>query len=244
MRLIAAFLLLAPLSLRADALTDLRTTLTQLVAAAPARGAFEVTSTSTNSDEGQAFQGKAGVGFEIGDAGLRILYPKATLLQADQEARAEAVDPDRQTPARSGVGRIRALDLAELLDAAAMLRVELLNAQLVDSRTTSYGGKAVRLVTLKLTPKLSKGSSKRVKKIDSTLSIWLADDGIPIAAERTVALKASFVLISFEHNQKDNWTFTRAGDRLVATHHEETQKTDGFGQHDTSQVVHVVRLEP
>jgi hypothetical protein len=244
MRLIAALFLLAPLSVRADALTDLRATLTQLVAASPAHGAFEVTSTSANSDEGQAFQGKASVEFEISEAGLRILYPKATLLQADQEARAEAVDPDRQTPARSGMSRIRALDLAELLDGAAMLRVELLNAQLVDSKTTSYGGKAARLVTLRLSPKLSKGSSKRVKKIDGTLSIWLADDGIPIVAERTLSLKASFMLISFEHNQKDDWTFTRAGNRLVATHHEETQKTDGFGQHDTSQVVHVVRLEP
>src|SRR5713101_60013 len=178
MRLIAAFLLLAPLSVSADALVDLRATLTRLTATTPAHGAFEVTSTSANSDEGQAFQGKASVGFEISDAALRILYPKATLLQADQEARAEAVDPDRQTPARSGLGRIHALDLVELLDAAAMLRVELLNAQLVDSKTTSYGGKAARLVTLKQSPKLSKGSSKRVKRIDSTLSIWLADDGI------------------------------------------------------------------
>ena len=242
--LIASLVILAPFSLRADALTGLRTTLAQLAATTPAHGTFEVTSTSTSSDEGQAFQGKASIGFDISDAGLRILYPKVTLVQANQEARAEAVDPDRQTPARSGMGRVRALQLAELLDAAAMLNVELLNAELIEEKPTTYQGKPAHLVVLKLSPKLSKGASKRVKKVEATLSIWLADDGVPIAAERALSLKASFMLISFENDQKENWTYTRAGDRLVATRHQENQKSDGFGQHNASQVVEVVRLEP
>src|SRR5207253_9671705 len=92
-RLLALLLLVAPLSLRADALTDLRVTLAQLAANTPAHGSFDVTSTSTNSDEGHAFEGKASVGFEVSDAGLRILYPKATLAQTNQEARLEAADP-------------------------------------------------------------------------------------------------------------------------------------------------------
>ena len=244
MRLIAAFLLLAPFSARADALADLRATLTRLTATTPAHGAFDVTSTSTDSDEGQAFQGKASVGFEIGDAGLRILYPKGTLLQADQEARAEAVDPDRQTPVRSGMGRIRALELAELLDAAAMLNVVLLNAQLIESKVTTYRGKATHLEVMKLSPKVSKGSSKHIKKFDGTLSVWLGDDGVPIAGERVLSVKASFMLMSFQQDQKENWEYARSGDRLVATRHEETQKSDGLGQHSSSHIVHVVRLEP
>jgi hypothetical protein len=242
--LIASLVVLAPLCLRADAITDLRTTLTQLAATTPARGTFEVTSTNTNSDEGQAFQGKASVGFDVSDAGLRILYPRPTLVQANQEARAEAVDPDRQTPARSGIGRVRALQLAELLDAAAMLNVELLTAELIEEKPTTYQGKPARVVALKLSPKLSKGASKRVKKIDATLSIWVGDDRVPIAAERAVSVKASFMLISFENDQKESWTYMRTGDRLIATRHQETQKSDGFGQHNASQVVQVVRLEP
>jgi hypothetical protein len=244
MRLIAAFLLLAPFSARADALVDLRATLTRLTATTPVHGAFELTSTSTNSDEGQAFQGKVSVGFEISDAGLRILYPKGTLLQADQEARAEAMDPDRQTPVRSGMGRIRALELAELLDAAAMLTVELLNAQLIESKLTTYRGKATHLEVLKLSPKVSKGSSKHIKKFDATLSVWLGDDGVPIAGERVLSVKASFMLMSFQQDHKENWDYTRTGDRLVATRHEQTQKSDGIGQHGSSHIVEVVRLEP
>ena len=85
---VALLVLLAPFSANADALTDLRATLAQLGATTPVHGAFEVTSTNKSSDEDQPFQGKASVGFEIGDVGLRILYPKATLMQANQEVRA------------------------------------------------------------------------------------------------------------------------------------------------------------
>ncbi|HYS52954.1 MAG TPA: hypothetical protein VER58_04190 [Thermoanaerobaculia bacterium] len=242
--LIPPLIALAALSARADALTDLRASLAQLAGTSPVHGTVEITSTSTNSDEGQAFQGKATVAFEIGDAGLRILYPKATLIQANQESRAEAADPERQTPARSGMGRVRALQLAEMLDAAAMLNVELLSAQLIEVKPATYQGHLARLVLLKLSPKLSKASSKRIKKIESTLSIWIGDDGIPIGAQRTLALKASFVLMSFEHAQTDSWAFNRVGDRLVAVLHDEQQKTDGFGQHDSTHIVEVVRLEP
>ena len=244
MRIIAAFVMLIPLSVRADALSDLRASLAPLAATTPAHGSFEITSTSSNSDEEKPFQGKATVGFEIGDAGLRVVYPKSTLTQANQEARAEASDPDRQTPTRSGMSRIRALQLAELLDAAAMLNNELLTAQRIETKPTTYQGHLARLVLMKLSPKLSKGSSKHVKKIDATLSIWVGDDGIPIGAERTVSVKASMLLMSFEHIQKDSWTFTRSGDRLVAVHHDEQQKTDGLGQHDLTHIVDVVRLEP
>ncbi|MDQ6802575.1 MAG: hypothetical protein M3041_17310 [Acidobacteriota bacterium] len=244
MRLPAAvFFLLVPLSVSADALSDLRATLTQLAATTPAHGAFEVTSSNKSSDEDQPFQGKASVGFEIGDAGLRILYPKATLMQANQEARAEAADPDRQTPARAGIGRIHPLQLAEVLDGAVSLTNELLTAQLIDAKPATWRGKPARLVAFKLSPKLSKGTSKRVKRVDAVLSVWLGDDGVPIAAERKFVVKASFMLISFESDQKENWTYTRSGDRLVATFYEEMQKSDGFGQHNVLHVVQVVRLD-
>ena len=239
---IALLVLLTPFSANADALTDLRASLAQLAATTPVHGAFEVTSTNKNSDEDQPSQGKASVEFEIGDAGLRILYPKPTLIQANQEARAEAADPERQTPARAGMGRVHAMELAELLDGAATLTTELLTAQLIDAKPTMYRGKPARLVTLKLSPKLSKGASKHVKKVDGTLSVWLGDDAVPIAAEQNFSVKASFMLMSFTTEQKKTWTYVRAGDRLVATASEETQKSDGMGQHNLSHVVQVVRV--
>jgi len=229
--------------LPADALTDLRSTLRQLTATTPVHGTFEVTSTETNSEESHPFEGKVTVGFEADASGMRIVYPKTMLAQAGQEARAEAADPDRQTPVRSGASRVHALQLADLLDAAGGLTTQLINAQLTEAKASSLGGKPARVVVFKINPKLSKGSSKHVKKMEGTLSVWLGNDGVPIAAERTLYVKASLLLMSFEQNQKENWTYTRAGDRLVATRYEETQKGDGMGQHGSSRVEQTVHLE-
>jgi hypothetical protein len=227
----------------ADALTDVRATLSHLIAATPVRGTFEVSTSDRSSEEDQPFTGKAGVSFEAAETGLRLIYPKALLDQATQEARAEAVDGNRQTPVRTGIGRVRPLALAEMLDAAAALTTELHTAQLLQSKPGVYRGKAARVVTFKLSPPVSKGTAKHLKKLDATLTLYLADDGVPIAADRAVLIKASFLLMSFESDQKQSWIYTRKGDRLVATQYDESQKSDGFGQHQSSTVTETIRLE-
>jgi hypothetical protein len=198
-------------------------------------GTFDVTSISTNNEEEKPDTGKATVGFDAGDAGLRILYPRATIIQANQEAKGEAIDPERSTPVRSGLRQVRPIQVAELLDAAATLNVTLQNAQLVQTKG--------RVIVLKLTPKLSKATAKHMKKLESTLTITLGEDGVPVAAERTTFLKASMLLISFENDQKESWTYVRSGDRLVATRYERTEKSDGLGQHESSHTTEVIRLE-
>lgn len=102
----------------------MRPSLGQLAATTPIHGTFDVTSNNTQSEEEQSFQGKANVGFEVSLSGLKLLYPKASLAQSNQEARAETLDPDRQTPARSGMTHVH-VELIDLLDAAATLQIEL-----------------------------------------------------------------------------------------------------------------------
>ena len=232
-----------PLTAHGDALAELRTTLSQLNATTAVRGVFEVVSTNTNSDEPQAFAGKAAASFEMNDAGLQVIYPKNLLAQATQEARNEEIDPDRQTPVRSGMSRIRTLSIVAMLDAAATLDSDLLTAQLTDVKASLYHGKTARVLALKLNPKTSKGSSKHMKSLDAHMSIWLGDDGVPVAAERTVTARVSFMLISIDSTQTENWTYVRVGDRLVATHHDSSQKTDGFGQHNSSQLAEIVSVQ-
>jgi hypothetical protein len=113
------FVLLVPMVASADGLTDLRATLGRLAATTPVHGTLDVTSTSRSNEDEKADDGKASVGFEIGDGGLHIIYPHAMLTQATQESRAEARDPERSTPIRSGASHIRPLHVAELLDGAA-----------------------------------------------------------------------------------------------------------------------------
>ncbi|MBV8546597.1 MAG: hypothetical protein JO093_11905 [Acidobacteria bacterium] len=244
MRLYLSLLvLLAPAIAAADGLTDLRATLGRLPATTPVHGTLDVTSTSRSNEDDKADDGKASVGFEIGESGLHIIYPRATLAQATQEARAEARDPEKSTPVRNGTSHVRPLHVAELLDGAAALSILLESAQFVQTKPANFGGRPARLLSFKLSPKMSKSESKHVKKIDSALSVWVSDDGTPLAAEESTSIKASFLLISFEADQKHNWAYARSGDRLVVTRYESNDKSDGLGQHSTSHTLETIRLE-
>ncbi len=244
MRIVAAVAILSsPAFASADGLTDLRSALAQLPATTMVHGSLDVTSMSRSSQDDNPDIGKVTVAFETSDAGLRIIYPRAVLAQADQEARGQAIDPERSTPVRSGLSRVRLLPVAELVDAAAALNVSLQKAQLIQSKPSNFHGKPARLLVLKLPSRLSKAATRHVKRLESTLSLWIGDDGIPIGAERTTTAKASFLLLSFQSNQKETWTYARAGDRLVATRYEETQKGEGLGQHATTQLTEVLTLQ-
>ncbi len=243
MRVLAAVLLLLAVAAQADPLIDLRNTLAQLPATTMVRGSFEVTSTSRSDDDAPTDVGRANVGFEVSDAGLRILYSKSMIAQATQEARGEAADPDRQTPTRLGVNQLRPLHIAELVDGAAYLLVTLDNAQLLETSQSTHRGKPARLLKFKVAPKFSKQEKKHMKKFDMTLSVWLGPDGVPIAAERKTYWKASMLLISVERDEQESWTFARTGDRLVTTRFEERSKSKGLGQNGDAQIVEVLTLQ-
>jgi len=197
---------LMPVFASADALTDLRTALAQLAATTPVHGSLDITATTKSSDEDKPEIGKVTVGFESGDGGLHLVYPRALLAQADQEARGEAIDPERTTPARSGLSRVRPLEVADLVDAAAALNVALQNAQVTQSRPSNYHGKPAHLVVLKVTPRLSKSAAKHVKKLDSSLSLWLGDDGVSRKHARIFQEGTTYLI---EDTESANGTFVQ-----------------------------------
>ena len=243
MRKVAVLMLAAACpAFAADPLTDLRSALAQLGATTAIRGSLDLTSVESTEDE-KPQNGKAVVGFEADAAGLRITYPRAALTQADQEAREEAADPERPMPTRNGVRRLRPLHVAELLNAASALSVMLESSTFAGARPAVYQGKPARLLTFKFTPKMSKAQAKRVKKFEGTVSLWIGDDGVPLAAERNAYTKASFFLISFESDRKETWTYAHIADRLVAVRYQESVKSDGAGQHNSSQLTEVLRIE-
>ena len=67
MRDLLLFVLLLPSIAAADGLTDLRATLGRFPATTPLHGTLDVMSTSRSDEGDKAEEGKASVGFEIGD---------------------------------------------------------------------------------------------------------------------------------------------------------------------------------
>jgi hypothetical protein len=240
---VSLFVLLLPAIAAADGLTDLRAALGRLGATTPVHGTLDVASTSRSNEEDKAKEGKVSVGFEIGERGLHMIYPRAMLTQATEEARAEARDPERSTPLLNGAKYVQPLHVVDLLDGAAALSVLLDSAQLVQAKSANLGGRPAHLLSFKLLPKVSKSGSKHIKKFEGALSVWIGDDGTPLAAEQSMSAKASFMLLSFEFDQKKSWTYQRNGDRLVVSRYETNDKSDGVGQHEASHALEVVRLE-
>jgi len=233
---------LLPAIAGANGLTDLHATLGRLSATAPVHGTVEIASVSHSNQE-KGDEGRVSVRFEAGSTGLHLIYPPATLAQATEEARKEARDPEVQTPVRTAAERVRPLHISELVDAATALDVILESAQFVEMRPSAFDGRPARLIVMKVTPKISKSDAKHLKKLEGTLSVWIAADGAPIAAELSSTLKGSFLVVSFDATKKENWTYTRTGDRLSATRYEKNETSSGLGQHTTARTVETLRLE-
>ncbi|HSP35155.1 MAG TPA: hypothetical protein VLU46_12630 [Thermoanaerobaculia bacterium] len=138
---------------------------------------------------------------------------------------------------------IRPRDVFDLVDAAGALTAALESARLLSVKPTVWNGKPAHLLAVALDAKMSKDMAKHVKKLDVSMSIWTGDDGLPLAAEQSTNVKASFMLMSFTSEQKEKWTFARSGDRLIATRHERSSKSDGMGQHGVTRTTEVLRPE-
>jgi len=224
-------LLLAP-NVRADALSDLKTTLGKLRGTGPIIATLQLEASRQTREDGadETEQGRVAVEVEDRADGLRISYPRTLLTQADQELVANRIDPEKNTPIRTTIQSIGALDASETLNFAPFLLNLLERASLTASRPATLHGRKATLLSLTLVPSMSKSAKKRVKKFDSTMSIWIGEDGIPFAAEREDRIKASFLLLSFENLRKASLRFETHGDRLVATRREDENSGSGLGQ--------------
>ena len=227
---VATALLLFSASAHADALGDLRALLAQLTARDAIRATITVETNSRNDDDEPPEIGKASFDAEHGPQGLRVTYAPELIARAEQEARERQAQPEKTTPTRSGLRRIDPAELIESLDAAGTLARQLDSAVLLTDQRTNAGGRPVRQLTMKITPKLSKSDAKRVKLLEVVLVMNLDDGGIPLSADMRQKLKAKFLLMTFESNTHNSWTFARHGDRLVALRHVEKSTGSGMGQ--------------
>lgn len=229
--LLVITLLVAP-HLRADALSDLKTTLGRLRGSGPIIATLQLETSRQTREDGadESEQGRVAVEVEDRADGLKISYPRSLLTQADQEMVANRIDPEKNTPIRTTMQSIGALDASDALNFAPFLLGLLERANLTASRPASLHGRKATLLSLTLSPSMPKSAKKRVKKFDSSMSIWIGEDGIPFAAEREDRVKASFLLLSFENLHKASLTFETHGDRLVATRHETENSGSGLGQ--------------
>ena len=118
-------------------------------------------------------------------------------------------------------------------------------AKKVSETRGTRDGRPVRVIVLKLTPKLPPEATSifSVKFTEDQMTVWLGDDNIPLAAERIQRGTAGFMFIKGSMTNRSTWTFARYGDRLVVLRDDTAYAGSGFGQKGEGRSVQVVTVK-
>ncbi|HJV47820.1 MAG TPA: hypothetical protein VJ549_00965 [Geothrix sp.] len=226
--------------MQADALSDLRGALARLNGQEPVKANVTYQFWSQQGDDKKPVitEGRASSQVEDGPQGLKICWNRNLIQTAAQEARAKALDPEKKTPTRRAIEGLKAIEVAEYLNGSDELIRILDQAQLLEEKAETWQGRPARLLSLKVTPRLGQQDKKYVKELEATAKIWIGADGLPLASESHVHMKGrALLVISFEQNQKQEYRYVRAGNRLVVVHHVDESSGSGGGEKGQSKTV-------
>ncbi|HEV7516180.1 MAG TPA: hypothetical protein VGR07_07755 [Thermoanaerobaculia bacterium] len=243
--LLAALLCVTALPAHADGLAEVRAALGRLNGRDPIRAAVEVQIFTETKEDGKPRpeQGKGTVRVEDGPEGLKVTYSNALLERAAQEARLHRADPERTTPTEAVLREINGLDLAQSLSFAGPLALRVERATVLEERPEALAGRPAKLVVLKVEPSLPEAERKHVKESKLTLKLWLGPDGVPLAAESIMQIKAGFLFLVFTTENRERWDLARVGNRLVVTRRHQETSGAGLGQEFKRRVTEVVSVE-
>jgi hypothetical protein len=248
MRLLAAsaFLLLT-MPFRADTVADMRTALSQLRATKPIHVSVDVQRSRKNEGRfaNQQFTGSASLDVVEDEAGLRMTFSRAILERSDRESREHTADPRKPTPTRAAINDTQPTEMADAVDFAGPFLRLLETATKLSETRVARDGRPVRIVVLKLTPKLPPEATSifSVKFTEDQMTVWLGDDNLPVAAERIQRGTAGFMFIRGQMTSRSSWTFAHYGDRLIVLRDDSSYSGSGFGQKGEGRSVQVMTLK-
>lgn len=243
---VLAFSLLSGASLRADALSDLKTALAGRGATGALRAHVDYSLRMQEGDDKAPIkmEGKASTEVEDSSEGMRIFWDRATMDTAARELAERAVNPEKRAATRRVMDALDPQTLSDYLNAVPNLLRKLDGAQLVEEREDTLDGQKLRLLVLKLQPKLTAQDKKYVKQTESTARIWVGEDGLPVASESHFFVKGrAFLVVTFDSYEDSRLRFAQVAGRLVVLHHEKTNGGSGGGEKSTETITADLRVE-
>jgi hypothetical protein len=231
----------------ADGLADLKSALERLHGQAPVKAVVEAKTWSRHGDGKDADEssGVANVTVEDGARGLQTLISKDMLARAESEETAKDKDPKAKTPTLTAMSEIGSSALRPMLSAARSLTHSLDKAQFKSEKVDNFGGKPARLLTFDIpVESISEKDRKYIKKFDSSLSIWIAADGTPLASRLAQNLSGrAMMVVTFENNSDEQNVYTVVGDRLVSVRREVKNSGGGMGEKMESRTTKTLQLQ-
>lgn len=231
--------------LRADALDDLRGALKRMQSADPVKAILEYQFRRETVEDGipSILEGTVITRTEDGPRGLRIDWDRNTLLEAEAESRAYAVDPAKPAPIGQIMRLLTSMDIAEHLHAGETLDRILLQSRLQEVRPSPWEGRPATLLVLSTVPVITPPNLRTiVKEVHGQARIWIGADGTPLAWIHEVTYKGSKFLIRFQGTLKEEIHFQRSGNRLVCAWAQNDDHQSGLGQTLTTHRVYRIAL--
>lgn len=241
MRLAFAFLLACTL-VRADTLSELKQKLDSVVSTEPVTVAVAFESSRQEKNGAAPTPQALTLIATDGPDGLQLRWPRDIVAQAMEKG--EGPQAGKPSGMRETMDGLKPTEVHEYLNIAGSLREVLAYAELTEERTDTWQGRPARRLALKLNPPLSKEDRKYVKELTATATLWLDDDGWPIAAERQLVVKGrALLVITFEQNEHESFEFARVGKRLIAVKHDKSSHGSGGGESGGRKTTATLRLE-
>ncbi|WP_227869545.1 hypothetical protein [Undibacterium parvum] len=231
---------------RADGLADLKSALSRLQGQSPLKATIELKSVRRLGEgkELEESSAHASLSVEDGARGMQVFYSKETLTRAETEARAKGKDPKSKTPTVTALSELSTAELRPMVAAALGLSRQIDEGIFKGEKFDTYNGKPARLLSFEFTmDRLSERERKYVKKMESTLDLWIAADGTPLASSfRQSGSGRAFVVVSFEQKYDEDSIYGLSGDRLLLMRRESRLSSSGAGEKMESKVVKTLQL--
>lgn len=240
-------LAVALLPLKADGLTELRTTLQKAKGTESVSAQVEVKKWSLSKDKGAVAQtGQALVNLEDGPQGLKVGWPQTQLERAETKRRKKgeakkAKGGDTSSEALRSIG----LDEAKrVLRTSEALLEELEGATLTSESLEPWEGKPARKLVVALNPEMDGEEKDAIKSASFVGTLWLSPEGLPYAMQRQVDVKGRMFLISFEMHEKSTRRYQNREHRLLLAEEDRSEGGGAMGKGGDSRTILKVNLAP
>jgi len=170
--------------------------------------------------EGKSVKQSSGSSIAEDDgASVRLVHDKKELRKQLAKKDSDRTDHD-----------VSAAEAMELMNFAPSLIRMIEGATLKRAVPTTFEGAAATLVEFMPVREKDEDGDKYIKSYVDVVTLWLGPGNVPIAAERTMKIKARILVISAEFEKKEKFRFARNGDRLIVTAHSMDSTSSGLGR--------------
>lgn len=224
----ALALLLAGAIARADTLSDLKARLSSSAETAAVTATVSFASSRLGEKSAATAPQQATVVATDGPDGFQIRWARDVIRPAMQ---AGAKEGERRRGAREAIDGLKPFEIYEYLNIAGSIMEVLNRAELTEEKSDTWQGRPARRLALKLTLPLSEKDRKYIKEVSADATVWLDEEGWPLAAERRLHIKGrAMLVISFEQKESERFEFGRVAGRLVTLRHEKSSEGSGGGE--------------